>query len=233
MIVPWVWRWNFVTFCVPIADKITGKSLEILFEELPPQTQDLHRFFRQLRSELDLQDRLHIFKLTRPFVLLTFVALWTIGYAFVFFDFGMFRAALIFLLFPLPSVFVAFRLRTRLPTVRGHEIGFLVILSLFATGAAIFVVRDWYDRGLHHAHAEDVQWSQLENFMRRDSAFQNVKIRLTDRKHIYYVEGTVNSNADLERLLALAYRCGIKRKRLDGPFVHSVSLTVSPNGSAE
>ncbi len=34
-----------MTFCVAIADKITGLSRQILFEGLPPQTQDLHGFF--------------------------------------------------------------------------------------------------------------------------------------------------------------------------------------------
>jgi hypothetical protein len=30
-------------------DKITGQSRQILFEGLPPQTQDLHGFFRPLK----------------------------------------------------------------------------------------------------------------------------------------------------------------------------------------
>ena len=45
-VVPWVWGWNFVTRYVSVQSKITGQSRQILFERLPPQTQDLHRFFR-------------------------------------------------------------------------------------------------------------------------------------------------------------------------------------------
>ena len=44
-VVPWVWGLNFVTHCVSVQSKITGQSRQILFEWLPPQTQDLHRFF--------------------------------------------------------------------------------------------------------------------------------------------------------------------------------------------
>ncbi len=43
---PWVWGWQFVTFCGVNADKITGTSRQILFEGLPPQPQDLHGFFK-------------------------------------------------------------------------------------------------------------------------------------------------------------------------------------------
>ena len=48
-VVPWVWGWNFVTRCVLVQSKITGQSHQILFERLPPQTQDLHRFVLRLR----------------------------------------------------------------------------------------------------------------------------------------------------------------------------------------
>ncbi len=52
---PWVWGWQFVTFCGVNADKITGTSRQILFEGLPPQTQDLHGFFiRQTKSRSDM-----------------------------------------------------------------------------------------------------------------------------------------------------------------------------------
>ncbi len=50
--VPWVWGWKFVTFCVASADKITGLSRQILFEGLPPQTQDLHGFFTPVEADL-------------------------------------------------------------------------------------------------------------------------------------------------------------------------------------
>jgi hypothetical protein len=39
-------------------NKITGQSRQILFEGLPPQTQDLHGFFRQSRKSLINMDRI-------------------------------------------------------------------------------------------------------------------------------------------------------------------------------
>jgi hypothetical protein len=68
-------------------------------------------------------------------------------------------------------------------------------------------------------------WTEFERLMRRDPAFRNVKINLTDRNHIYWASGTVSSQADLDRLRSPASRSGIDR-RIDGPFEHSASLTV-------
>ncbi len=47
---PWGWGWKIVTFCGVNADKITGTSRQILFEGLPPQTEDLHGFFMGTNS---------------------------------------------------------------------------------------------------------------------------------------------------------------------------------------
>jgi hypothetical protein len=74
-------------------------------------------------------------------------------------------------------------------------------------------------------------WTEFERLMRRDPAFRNVKINLTDRKHIYWASGTVSSAADLDRLRSLASRCGIER-RIDGPFEHSAGLTVKVSDRA-
>lgn len=153
-------------------------------------------------------------------------ALWSFGFFIISSAFGAQMAAVIFVLLPLPVLLVASRLFSRWPTVKLREIGYLFILSIITTGAAIFVVRDWYDKGLDYDHAEDKIWSKFGELVRRDSAFQNVTIKLANRKRVYYVEGTVNSNEDLQRLQLIAHSCGIKREKLDGPFVHSVSLTV-------
>jgi hypothetical protein len=148
-------------------------------------------------------------------------------------DFGAFAAFSIFFPVLLPPFVVATHLWRRCHNVQGREVAYAAILACFCLGAIIFVVRDWYAKGMHRQHAEDLQWSQFERLIRRDPAFGNVQITLTDRKHIYYVEGTVPSREDLERLKSLASRCGIERERLDGPFVHSVSLTIAPQRTAD
>lgn len=148
------------------------------------------------------------------------------GFVIVASDFGPRAASVLFFLFLLPSLVVAVRLHRRWPAVQGREVVYLAVLSCVALGAVVFVVRDWYDKGLQYYHAEDVRWSEFGRLMRRDPAFRNVQIRLTHRKHIYYVEGSVASQADLDRLQSLAIDCGIDRKRLDGPYIHSVSIQV-------
>jgi hypothetical protein len=153
------------------------------------------------------------------------------GFIFVASAFGP-GSASILVLFLVPPLIVALRLRRRWLTVRGREIVYLVILCCTAVGAVIFVVRDWYDKGMDRSYAEDVQWTKFEHLLRRDQAFRNVTIKLTDRKHIYWVEGTVASEEDLDRLRSLACSCGIKRERLDGPYVDSISLRIAPQYSA-
>jgi len=109
--------------------------------------------------------------------------------------------------------------------VHGREFAFLAVAFCVASGGIVLVVRDWYAKGMDERHAEDVKWAEFERLVRRDAAFQDVKINLTRRKHIYWASGTVASEADLDRLKSLASRCGIERN-IDGPFAHSVSVTV-------
>jgi hypothetical protein len=153
------------------------------------------------------------------------------GFFFVASAFGV-GAASVLLLFLIPPLIVALRLPRRWLTVRRREVVYLAILCCAAFGAIFFVVRDWYDKGMDHSHAEDIQWAKFEQLLRRDQAFRNVVIKLTDRKHIYWVEGTVSSEEDLNRLRSLAFSCGIKQERLDGPYVYSISLRVAPQEKA-
>jgi hypothetical protein len=51
-------------------DKITGQSRQILFEGLPPQTQDLHGFFRQKDTDPDTEVSrafLEVIRILRPY----------------------------------------------------------------------------------------------------------------------------------------------------------------------
>lgn len=157
---------------------------------------------------------------------LVFVA----GFTFASHVFGLGAAAALSLLL-IPAVVVGVRLGRRWSAVRGRELVFLAILFCVGAGGIICVVRDWYANGMDQYHAEDVKWGKFEQLIRHDPTFPNVRINVTDRKQIYWVSGTVDSESELTRLRSLASQCGIER-RLDGPFAHSVSLTirVSPDG---
>ena len=124
----------------------------------------------------------------------------------------------------------AFRMRRRWPAVKPSEIVYPIVLISVASGGAYAAVSNWYGYEMHRDHAEDLQYAELERLMREDPAFRHVEIRLSDRKHIYWLEGTVPTDADLKRLYGLAARCRITDRRLDGPFVHSVSLKVMGDG---
>ena len=163
-------------------------------------------------------------------VILACSALLLLGFVLIASDFGLRAAAALLLLFLLPPLVVALRLRRRWPTVGKREVVYLAVLTCVAFGAIIFVVRDWYDKGIDHDHAVAVQWSRFERLIRRDPAFRDVQVKVTARKRIYYVEGTVASEADVDRLKSLALNCGIERVRLDGPYMHSISLRVLSRG---
>jgi hypothetical protein len=118
----------------------------------------------------------------------------------------------------------------RQPTARWRELAYLIVLFCIVSGGVVFVVRDWYAKGMDSRHAEDVRWANFERRLSEDSTFRNVKINVTDRKNVYWASGTLATEADRKRLDQLAAECGIVDRQLDGPFVHSVSLTVeSPN----
>jgi hypothetical protein len=150
--------------------------------------------------------------------------LFVAGFVFVSLVFGLSNALALSLLL-LPPLVVTVRLCLRWTPVRGRELAFLAILLCGASGSIVFVAWDWYAAGMARYHDDDVKWTEFERLMRRDPAFRNLKINLTDRKHIYWASGTVSSETDLDRLRSLASRCGIER-RLDGPFEQSASLTV-------
>lgn len=148
-----------------------------------------------------------------------------VGFLYVARVFGLGGAMLLSLIPALPLV-VAVRLRRRRPAVRRTELILLLALSVVASGGGIFVVRDWFDKGLDSRRDEDLRWAEFGSALRRDPAFKNVDIKKSLRKDIYWVSGTVATEADLNRLQSLATRFGISRPSLDGPYQSSVSLIV-------
>ena len=106
--------------------------------------------------------------------------------------FGMGGAIGLSLILVLPFI-VAVRMRLRWPAVRGREFAFLLVLFVFVSGGSVFTVWDWYDVGMHHQHARDVKFDELAH---EAHAVPSYKGR-------YMIRGTVASQADLERFLAL------------------------------
>ena len=147
------------------------------------------------------------------------------GFAFVSQNFGFRFAAFLSMILALPLL-AAVRLRLRWPAVRSRELVFLAALLCVASGGGAYVVRAWYAHGLDRDHAEDMRWAEFERRFHQNPAFHDVQVHKSERKNIHWASGLVDSEADLTRLEALAAECGIEGRRLDGPFVHSVSLTV-------
>ena len=87
----------------------------------------------------------------------------------------------------------------------------------------VFSVVTRHDRAPNDSE-EDLCWSNFKYELTKDPSFRGITIRYF--RSVYWVEGSLKSEADLERLIALAHACGINDRRLDGPYVHSVSITI-------
>ena len=149
--------------------------------------------------------------------------------------FGANPAMAFSLLAAIPLV-VGVRMRLRWNSVNALDFVPLVLVVTFATWGNIAVVQGWYAAGLHlnpgtwtlfeSPSQEDLNWKEFGREFRKDPAFKDIKIELTERKHIYWASGTLTSENDLERLVPLANKCGIPGDRLDGPYFNSVSITI-------
>lgn len=147
------------------------------------------------------------------------------GFAFASTTFGSGSAVGLSLLLILPLA-AGVRLCCQWPAVRGRDLGVVALLFCVVSGGGMLVVRDWYRDGIDLYHAEDLRWAEFERRFRQDRAFADVQVHKTERKEIHWASGSVASQTDLDRLITLAAECGIKDRRLDGPYVHSVSLRV-------
>ena len=156
--------------------------------------------------------------------MIVYLLAWAAGFAFVDRVFGLGYAMVLSLITAFP-LFVGARMRHRWPTVRARELALLAFLMIFAAGSSIGVVQNWYATGMDRRHAEDLQFAEFGRALSKDPLFRDIKIHLTDGKNIHWVSGTVASKADLDRLNALANRCGISG-RLDGPSAYSVSIEI-------
>jgi hypothetical protein len=123
-----------------------------------------------------------------------------------------FGDAAISLLTLIPLV-VGARLRYRWPRVQGKELVFLLVVVMVASGGAALVLWHCYDQGLDVRYAIEVKWVNFENRVRHDPAFRGVVLHQPHPplKSWYGLSGTVASQADLDRLRALAVEYGVER----------------------
>lgn len=120
---------------------------------------------------------------------------------------------------------IGLRMRRRLSAMVGRDFVLLVCLMTFACSSATYLVHNWYDNRLDDDHTKDVKYAELEQSFESDPAFSDLKLNLSKRKHVYWVSGTVDTEADLDRLKSLAAKIGIKGT-LHGPYAHSKSIEV-------
>ncbi len=88
----------------------------------------------------------------------------------------------------------------------GREFGFLLLLTVLVSGGGVFVISNWYDTGMDRMHAEDMRFDELARAARAEVEFRNIEFSTTNYKGRYVIRGTVASQADLERFLALCDR---------------------------
>jgi hypothetical protein len=163
----------------------------------------------------------------RPFtiILMVYFLVCGVGFAFVARVFGL-EGAMVLSLIPALPLVVAVRMRCRWDTVKNKEFAFLAVLLIVAIGGVIGVVRNWYETGMDHRHAEDVKYAEFGRELLRDPSFRDLKIN-AGLKNVHWVSGTVASEADLARLYSLAARHGIADRRLDGPYQYRVTIKIA------
>jgi hypothetical protein len=109
----------------------------------------------------------------------------------------------LFLIFPFV---VAVRMYHRWPTVRRTEFALLLVLLFSVFGGSAFTVWRWYDSCMDLQHARDLRFDELAQEAHAVPAFRGVEFSSTNYKGRYVIRGTVATQADLERFLALCDR---------------------------
>jgi hypothetical protein len=113
---------------------------------------------------------------------------------------------------------VAMRMRSRWPDVRVEEFALLVVLVAFVWGGSAYVIWYNYDRGMHIEHAQNLKFEAFRHELRKDPAFRNVTAEYVRWMSRYSLKGTVASQADWDRLKALADRFGF------GSWIEDVAI---------
>lgn len=86
-----------------------------------------------------------------------------------------------------------------------REVGYIVVLTALTIALSVIVVRAWFEAGMDVRHSEDIRSAELKEVIRRDPAFRDVELFVSG-KHLFWFRGRVSSEADVQRLRALAAR---------------------------
>ena len=199
--------------------------------DAPERHQDMLMFYMSGRNDvcsssspLDVQPDTKAAARLFSLAFLVYLIVWAAGFGFASREFGLGAATVLSSIPALPLI-VGLRMRRRWHSVQSKELVLLALLLVVAIGSSLVVVRNWYETGMDRYHSEDVKFVEFGRALRKDPAFQDIRICFTKTKHIYWVSGTVKSESDLSRLRFLAARYGITG-RLDGPFEDSISITI-------
>lgn len=169
-------------------------------------------------------------------VILVYVIGWGAEFIFISREFGFKNAIGISFLLLIPFLLIiSMRRRWKLLGVGDWGLLFVVV-AVAAFGTKTFQDR-WYESGWHYRHGkwtffpapsqESLNWSEFKEEFHKDPSFKNLRVhRPKGSKDDYWLEGTLESEADLVRLIALAKKCRINRDRLDGPYYKSISILI-------
>lgn len=137
-------------------------------------------------------------------IIVYFVA-WLVIFTFTSCVFGSLSSIKLSIIVVLPLA-IAARMRTRWSTMQGRGLSYFFILVIVVFVTVVGVVWNWYSTGMDRYHNEDVEYKRFAYIMRKDPSFCQVNIYVS-RKHVFWLRGTVATDADLARLRALEGQC--------------------------
>lgn len=169
--------------------------------------------------------------------IVVYVVAWAVGFLFVAKDFGL-QGAIALSSLPMILLLVSFRMRLRWDRVNAFDFFPLGFIALFVGFGVWTLIQSWYSAGYHlrpegwvlyHPPSqEDLDWKAFGLAFAKDPAFRGLNMQ--HFRGVYWLSGSLKNEAELDRLLELAKLHGIKDRRLDGPYGHSISITI-PNTS--
>jgi hypothetical protein len=100
----------------------------------------------------------------------------------------------------------------------------IIVAVLIGTSLALLLLIVFVPPPREPPTEEELCWVRFEQVARRDPAFKFLKFRYF--RGVHWIEGTLKDEVELDQLIALARTCDITRERLDGPYKHSISITI-------
>ena len=165
--------------------------------------------------------------------IIAYVIGWVAEFVFITRVFGLNNSIALSFISVLPFIYSVY-MRSRWKSLRAGDWRLLLLVSTVSTVATSGFVNRWYESGWHYRPGtwtfntppsqKDLTWNEFKKELRKDPTFKN--ITPYDSRGVYWLEGSLKSEADLDRMITLAKKCEINRERLDGPYQHSISITI-------